>query len=227
MTRKTSGIQAVIFDFDGTLAELNLDFGLMQRRLGALAGAFLEEVPESDGLPVLEWLDVLAQRIGSRDTATGLEFHSRGRLLITAMELEAARTGRLFPDTREILALLLAAKLKVGIITRNSTAAVKNVFPDIERCCDTFLARDSVPRPKPDPAHVKAALDRLGVEAAKALVVGDHPIDVQTARRAGCLSGAVASGNMSLEELAGHSPDFLARDCKELVAGLQSKKLLP
>lgn len=51
-------------------------------------------------------------------------------------------------------------------------------------------------------------------------MVGDHPLDVETARRAGTLSGAVASGRIGLEELSLAMPDFAAEDCPELLRQL-------
>jgi phosphoglycolate phosphatase len=220
-------IGALILDFDGTLAELTIDFSLMKRRLAALAGAFLGEAPPlAEGVPALEWLDILAGAIGSSDKDAGLEFHSRGRLLITSMELEAAGRGGLFPFTRGLLASLAKRGVPTAVITRNCTAAVKRVVPEIESLCSCFLPRDAVPKPKPDPLHVLAACACLGVDPGRALVVGDHPLDIEAARRAGALSGAVASGRIAPEELRLHCPDYLGVDCAALVAGLIEEGIL-
>jgi phosphoglycolate phosphatase len=216
----------VVFDFDGTLAELNIDFVLMKRRVAALAGAFMGYAPEVDSLPALELLDLMARKVGEKDQALGLELHSRGRLLITSMELEAASRGRLFPFARQVLAMLSSRGLATAVITRNCTAAVKRVVPDIETLCGCFLARDSVPRPKPDPGHVRSACERIGVEPGRTLVVGDHPLDIETARRAGTMSAAVASGRVGLEDLERHGPDYLAPDCEVLVRMLVEQGLI-
>jgi phosphoglycolate phosphatase len=219
-------IAAVVFDFDGTLAELTIDFMLMKRRIAALAGAFLGQPPETDSLPALEWLDLLAGEVGAADSALGLELHTRGRLLITSMELEAAGRGRLFPFARRVLAGLSARGLATAVITRNCTAAVKRLVPDIESLCGCFLARDSVPRPKPDPGHVLSACECIGVEPGRTLVVGDHPLDIETARRAGTMCAAVFSGRVGPEELERHGPDFLAPDCEELIKQLEGQNRL-
>lgn len=214
-------IHAIIFDFDGTLARLVLDFDDMRRRIGGLAGAFLERDVEPMRMPVLEWLDDLAGRIrGEQGEEMALEFASRGRLLVTAMEMDAAREGELFPFTRPLLDRLKEEGIGRGIITRNGSAAVRLVFPDIEAQCEVFLARDAVARPKPDPLHVRAALEVLGVPPERTLVVGDHPLDIETARAAGTLSGAVATGRNTLEELLQHEPDYAAPDCDRLLRNL-------
>jgi phosphoglycolate phosphatase len=227
MRPKPPPFEALLFDFDGTLASLHIDFGRLRRKITALAEPFLGEEPEPSDLPVLEWLDELAAEIREFDHALGQEFHSRGRLVIQATELDAAREATLFPFTRPLLAELRATGVRTGILTRNSTAAVKVVFPDVAACCDAFLAREDTPKVKPDPAHALAVLARLGVAPQRALLVGDHPLDVQAARQAGLASAAVVSGHSQREDFCAAAPDFLAADCLELIGCLRESFLLP
>jgi phosphoglycolate phosphatase len=57
---------ALVFDFDGTLAELTIDFDQLRNKIAALAECFLEERPAPDGQPVLEWLGALSRRAEAR-----------------------------------------------------------------------------------------------------------------------------------------------------------------
>lgn len=220
-------LRALLFDFDGTLSRLTIDFALLRRKIAALAEPFLGEAPEPSELPVLEWLDELAAEIREFDEDLSREFHTRGRLVIQATELDAAREARLFPFTRPLLAELRAGGVKTGILTRNSTAAVKAVFPDVASCCDAFMAREDAPRVKPDPAHALALLARLEVEPGRALLVGDHPLDIRTARNAGLRAAAVTSGHADSETLSGAAPDYLAEDCPALMDRLRAEGALP
>jgi phosphoglycolate phosphatase len=220
-------LQALIFDFDGTLSRLTIDFALLHRKIAALAEPFLGEAPEISPLPALEWLDELANEIREFDEGLSREFHTRGRLVVQATELDAAREARLFPFTREMLAGLRTEGIRTGILTRNSTAAVKTVFPDVTRCCDAFMAREDSPRVKPDPGATLTLLERLGVAPERALLVGDHPLDIRTARNAGTLAAAVTSGMSSREVLAETAPDYLAEDCRELLSQLRASGVLP
>lgn len=222
MPAPTPRFHALLFDFDGTLAHLTIDFTRLRRKITALAEPFLGEEPEPSALPVLEWLDELALEIAGFDEALGREFHTRGRLVIQATELDAAREAELFPYTRPMLAGLRQAGVKTGILTRNSTAAVKTVFPDVTACCDAFMAREDAARVKPHPDHALALLRRLDVAPDAALLVGDHPLDIETARRAGIFAAAVVSGHASREALAEARPDFLAKDCPELLDQLRA-----
>jgi phosphoglycolate phosphatase len=219
-------IDTFAFDFDGTLAELTIDFDLLKRKLVALASAFLDEMPLGSGLPALELLDALAEKISQKDAALGREYHSRGRLVITATELEAAEKGMLFDFSRPLLALLKDKGLKRVIITRNSTAAVKTVFPDVLEHCDLFLPREQVRHVKPHPGHLLAALERCGSTPEKTLMVGDHVLDIETGKRAGAYTAAVASGKLGFEDLAKAGPDMISNNCLELVQLAAEKKLI-
>lgn len=221
-----SRLDAVVFDFDGTLAELTLDFDLMKTRIAALGEVFLGERPVPGPTPALEWLDQLVAQAMELDRDEGLEFASRGRLVIAAMELDAAREGRLFDFSRPTLALLRDRGVATGVITRNISAAVRIVFPDIETEVGAFIARETAVRVKPDPAHLLQALERLGADPSRTLMVGDHPMDVETGRGAGTLCAAVTSGRQEAAAFAPLRPDFIAPDVAALLPRLMEAGLL-
>lgn len=217
-------IKGIVFDFDGTLAELTIDFELMKRKVAALAEGFLGERPEIPNKPALEWLDDIAAEIEEYEGRDlGMEFHCRGRLVVQATELDAAREGGLFPFTRELLAGLRDAGVGTAIITRNSTAAVKTVFPDVHDCCTIFLPREDVSAVKPDPAHMGAALRRLKCAPEEALMVGDHHLDIETGKRAGVPTAGVASGNLSMAELEQGGADMVSENAAALVKTLRAQ----
>ena len=210
-------LESVVFDFDGTLAELHLDFAEMKRRLGDLAAEYLDGAFESSGQPALELLESIGSSIQAKDASMGRQFKERAHSLIMGMELEAAGRGALFPFTRRVLRILAGKGLKIAIITRNCEQAVTTVFPDIHLHCSTFLSREHVKRVKPDPGHLLLALERLTAPAGTALMVGDHPLDIQTGKRAGTLTAGVTSGNSSEADLSKSGADWTAKNCEELV----------
>ncbi|XPV76137.1 MAG: HAD family hydrolase [Desulfovibrio sp.] len=212
-------IQAVIFDFDGTLAHLTIDFELLRRKILALIEAFIcDEEYNAPRIPVLELIEAAGEEIEKYEgTDTALEFKSRSRLVVNATELDAARDGGLFPYTSELLIELRNKGIKTGIITRNSTAAVKKVFPDIEAYCDIFIAREDAHAVKPDGKHLLQALEAVGVEPKHALMIGDHTLDIETGKNAGALCAGVASGNLNIACLRESDPDYVASDCCELI----------
>jgi phosphoglycolate phosphatase len=218
--------EAIIFDFDGTLAELRLDFPEMKRRLGILAQEYFSQGLPIPNLPALEWLETLRARLHLSDEAAAEAFDTKANSLIQDIEIEAARGGSLFPFTRSLLQQLQEEGIKVAIITRNCEAAVRMVFPDLDRYCAGFLARDHVHRVKPDPDHLMRAIEAIAVSPENTLMVGDHPLDMQAGKRAGILTAGVWSGNASEEDLARAGASLTARNCQELIAVLRARRLL-
>jgi phosphoglycolate phosphatase len=219
-------LESIVFDFDGTLAELHLDFPAMKRQIRDLAqGYFDDPLPAPNG-PALEWLESLVNRLRASNASTALELEKRGALLIKDIELDAAHRGSLFPFTRSILQALGQEGIKIAIITRNCEEAVRTVFPDLDRYCRGFLARDHVRRVKPHPEHLLCALKKIAASPETALMVGDHPLDIQTGQRAGTLTAGVWSGTATEEELALCGASLTARNCEELVTALKERSLI-
>ncbi|MCE5335212.1 MAG: HAD family hydrolase [Desulfobacteraceae bacterium] len=219
-------IDTVVFDFDGTLAELHLDFPLMKLRVGELADRFLAPARPPATLPALEAIAWISQSIEGQNGGRAADFRKEALGLIEAMEMEAAGRGALFPFTRPLLDGILLRGLKTAIITRNCEAAVRVVFPDIARYCSAFLARDHVPAPKPDPAHLLLALRAMGATPAAAVMVGDHPLDIQTGKAAGVMTAGVCSGSKTREELIHAGADWVADDCEALFRMFAEKGVL-
>jgi phosphoglycolate phosphatase len=216
-------LDAVVFDFDGTLAELVIDFTAMKDRVAMAAGSYLAETPPANGLPALEYADRLAALIGRTSGEAASRFLADVARDIMNQEIEAARTASLFPQTRVALTALAEAGTRIGIITRNCRAAVCRVFPDAADYAGVILARDDARHVKPDPRHLLDALACLEATPARSLMVGDHPMDLATGKAAGTLTAGVASGRVGLEELGRHKPDYLAPDVAALVAMLEQE----
>ena len=83
---------------------------------------------------------------------------------------------------------------------------------------DVVLGPEDVPRPKPAPDMLLAALKQLELSAAEALYVGDMSVDVETARGAGVCVWVVATGSDERETLVRAAPDRLFSDLKEMAS---------
>lgn len=181
-------ISALIFDFDGTLAELNIDFGLMGRRVEALARdmGFTGDWPRGY---TLEQVEQVSRKLGDG-------FAARAAGLIEQVELEAAARGRLFNFTRPLLTQAREQGYGLAVITRNCGPAVRTLLPEVDEMCGAFLPREAVRQTKPHPGQVLEACRVLAVEPKTAAMVGDHPTDMQAAVAAGCLAVGVVSGRV-------------------------------
>jgi len=219
-------LKSIVFDFDGTLAELHLDFPAMKRQIRALAQEYFDHSLPVPTAPALEWLESLVSSLQASDAPAASELENRAAALIKDIELEAAYRGSLFPFTRSILQALGQEGIKIAIITRNCEEAVRIVFPDLDQYCGGFLARDHVRRVKPDPDHLLCALEKIAASPETALMVGDHPLDIQTGQRAGILTAGVWSGTATEEELARSGANLTARNCEELITALKERSLI-
>ena len=78
---------------------------------------------------------------------------------------------------------------------------------------ETHEARDDVAQ-----HALELARDKLGADLnpADLLVIGDTERDIQCARAIGARVLAVATGMESMDELAGHQPDFLVEDLTKI-----------
>lgn len=218
--RNGSRLRAAVFDFDGTLARPALDFPLMKRRIGALASSLTGAPVMPGGLPALEWIEALGRLM---PPAQAEAFRRGSHALIEEMEREAAARTSLFEFVRPMLSRLGGRGVALAVITRNSRQAVETVFPDAGDYLAAVLTREDVAAVKPDPSHLLTALGQLDALPGETLMVGDHPLDVLTARRAGAMAGAVASGDTSYADLQAADPDFLAEDAHELFERLETQ----
>ncbi len=220
-------IQTILFDFDGTLAELRIDFSDMKRRIAAVAAGFFGRVPEPSSLPALEWIDAMARELSGTADGRARAFRSEAMASVQALEMEAASKGSLFPFTRRVLEELRGRGVKIAVVTRNCEEAVRAVFPDMDGYGFKLFSRDQVARVKPDPEHLRTALHALNAGCRESLMVGDHPLDIETGKRLGVRTAGVASGRVPLEELKAHRPDWTAQDCAALLRLLDAQNLLP
>ncbi len=220
---KNDTLQGVVFDFDGTLAELTLDFDRMRNMAQEAGRRLFPHLPGPDGQPVLEWAAKTSKSLPSTDAERFLHAVEQA---VQAVEMQAAAEGKLFDHTLDVLQELRANNTAVGLITRNCTAAVELAFPDWERSALCLLARDYGGPVKPDPAHLIRALEMIGAPPKRSLMVGDHPIDIQVGKAAGALTAGVASGRMSQIDLKAAGADMTAAHCGELLVLLRQEGLL-
>lgn len=210
-------IKAVILDFDGTVAVLNIDFAPIKEEILKLIegyGVARESLGEKY---LLETIDEGYAALLKRQRHAAEQFREKAHQMLVERELEAACTSRLLPGVESTLRNLKAAGLKVGIVTRNCDRAVRRIVPHIEALCDIFLSRDSVKKVKPDPYHLAAILNKLGVCSRDAIMVGDHPMDILAGKRAGMRTVGVLTGRTTEDELGEMGADYVLKSASHLM----------
>ncbi len=193
--------KAIVFDFDGTLAKLNIDFTAMRMSLLKLMAKAAVPTKEIQGLHILEMINAAGSLLSERGPEAQADFIHSAHEIVTRLEIDAAETGSLFDGTRMLLKELRVRSIRTGVVTRNCRAAVFRVFPDIGTYCQAILTREDPPHVKPHPDHLKAALKALRVDPAESAMVGDHPMDIRLGREAGTDTIGVLTGHSEREAL--------------------------
>ena len=209
--------EAILFDYDGTLAVLNLDFAAMRRQLLTFTVAQGISLQALHGLDILEMLDWATEWLRQHQPEQAARYARDAEQLLQDMEVEAARSSGLLPGVPELLAALRQEHIGVGIVTRNCDAAVRVTFPHIDVYCQAFVPRDRVTQVKPHPAHLQAALDCLGTTPERTIMVGDGAMDIQAGKALGMFSVGVLSGSSPRHTLLAQGADLVLASAADLL----------
>ncbi len=208
--------QAILFDFDGTLADSYPAITASVNHVRAAHG--LPPLPESEVRGFVgRGPDYLLQHtVPGGDPGQDL---ARYR----AHHPSVLRAGtRLLPGAAETLKALYRAGLRLAICSNKPRRFTKELldYLGIAGLIAVALGPEDVPHLKPAPDMVLAALQRLGIRPDEALYVGDMVVDIQTARAAGVTVWIVPTGSDEIDTLRAAKPDRLLRDLTELPAAL-------
>lgn len=207
---------AVLFDFDGTLAD----------SYPAIT-ASVNHVRARHGLPPLTVPEV-TPHVGRgpdhllRHTVPGGE---------PAADVAAYRAHhpsvmiagtQLLPGAADLLTGLHRRGARVGLCSNKPRAFSHGLLRHLglADCFSLILGPEDVARPKPAPDMLRHALTVLGLPAARVLYVGDMTVDIETARAAGVAVWIVPTGSDRRDALVQARPDRLLTDLCEFVAEL-------
>lgn len=212
-----SMLRAAIFDFDGTLTPLTLDFGHLRAHIEAFAERYVDRslINTLKGEYILEMIYSIADAIGDK----GPPFQKDAFHELDILEIESSRGKELYPYARDTLAYLRQNGVHAGIITRSCMEVINEIFPDCRNYADVIVTRDDTRYVKPDPEQLRIAVHGLNVNPNRAIIVGDHPTDIAAGLALGTQTAGVLSGRSSRQDFieagANHIFDDI-RGIKEL-----------
>ena len=209
-------IKAVIFDFDGTLAVLNIDFSLMREQVFNLIKRHSVEEETIQEKYLLEIIDEVYQILWKKNPSGAEAFYHESHRILHKVEMRAAEEGRLIPGTGATLKSLRRKGIKIGIITRNCEDAVRKLFPNINDFCNAFVSRNSVKKVKPHPDHLTYVMELLKTSGEESVMVGDHITDIQAGKRVGMKTIGVLTGRTKREEFEKAEADYILREASEV-----------
>jgi 2-phosphoglycolate phosphatase len=213
-----SELKAVLFDFDGTVAD---SYPAITASVNHVRG--LHGLPPLDIDEVKRWVGRGAGALLARTVPAGdLEANCAA---YRAHHPSVLHSGtRLLAGAAELLRLLHDRGLRLGLCSNKPVAFSRDLvaFLKIAPLLEVVLGPEDVARPKPAPDMLVAALQRLGVAAVEALYVGDMSVDVETARGAGVMVWVVATGSEERGALERARPDRLFSNLDEIAAQWKS-----
>jgi phosphoglycolate phosphatase len=211
--------KALVFDFDGTLAEARDAFVECYRRASVtlgLAEPTREDVMRFIGTPVpVAFLRLYPQQPPSR----AIEY-------VAAFQLHAddvmGPMTTMLDGIPEALRALHAAGHKLGIVSQKLHRRLDEMLlrEDLSECFDILVGGDDMPAYKPDPRGLLIAIEGLGVTPDESLYIGDTPIDGETAQRAYVGFIGVLTGVFGDKDFAPFTPRAVLESVRDLSAYL-------
>ena len=189
--------RAVLFDFDGTLADTAGDLAAALNHLRIQKG--LKEIAVSEVRPYASMGARGLLRIGFGLTPEDADYPRLREAFLEFYDERVCVETRLFPGMRELLDALVFRKIAWGVVTNKAARFTHRIVQALSLRPACVVCGDSTPHLKPHPAPLQLASQMLGVSVENCMYVGDDLRDVQAARAAGMLPVAVEWGY--------HSPD--------------------
>ena len=208
-------VRGVVFDLDGTLVD---SFDAIADSANAARVALgLPALPPSEitrhvgrGL----W-NLLGQLVGPElvDRAVPLYREAHEKIYLD-------RTTAL-PGALETVRRLHASGVRVAVASNKLSTFSRGILDHLGfgPYLTTVEGPDTAGATKPDPAMIRRCLAAMEVEASEALYVGDLPLDVESARRAGVAVVLVATGAVergALEETGAPVLGDVASACEAI-----------
>ena len=207
--------EAVIFDWDGTLAdtrkaivisfqralkEINLEVPTeyIERRIGIGASETFREI-----------LQAANRRVDEKIVKQLVERKSR-------MQLELSSEIELFEGARELLEGL-KGQVKVGLASMNNRSVIMHLIQikGVAEYFETVLTVEAVSRSKPDPEIFLKAATQLNVIPERSVVLEDSLFGVKAAKSAQMACIAVTTGVYSKQELEVETPDLIVKTLRD------------
>ncbi|MFH0776039.1 MAG: HAD family hydrolase [Patescibacteria group bacterium] len=202
-------LQAVLFDFDGTLVR-SIDllveiFGLVlaEKKLPVVAPGELRKLI---GQPLIE---IFQEITPVTDPVELADLEKRFR----EIEIGHNNAGEILPfaETRPTLEFLQKKHLRLGIVSTKRVEVVEKLARELAiwDFFEVVIGRDLVAKPKPDPEPILLACDKLGIAPRASLFVGDSLLDLQAAKNAGAPFVGVLTGVCDRAEFEKNRADYI------------------
>ncbi|WP_433618235.1 pyrophosphatase PpaX [Paenibacillus cellulositrophicus] len=205
-------IDTVLFDLDGTIIDTN----------ELIISSFMHVLEKHVPTPLTREVIIpkmgmtLEQQLqffsGSEDVT---HFHQAYRTYNDAHHDEMVQP---FPHVLEVIKELDRRGITMGVVTTKNKPGAFRVLEmfGLDKYMKAIVTVMDVEHPKPHPEPVLMAINQLGADPAATLMVGDSPVDIQSAKAAGARSAGVAWSLKGEKVLREYNPDYILHDMTDL-----------
>lgn len=208
------GVEALLFDFDGTLVDSAEN--ITSCFSGALASRDLPAADEAlvrslIGRPLREMFAVV------RPEADEQEIDGLVAAYRSVFKRFDPASFRLLPEAARTLAAV-GDLYRVAVVTSRTASGTRRILAAhaLQAHVQTVVGIEDVTHSKPHPEPLRLALDRMGAEARRAVMVGDTADDIEAGRRAGSMTVGVTTGAAGRDELEAAGADHVIDTLAEL-----------
>lgn len=194
-----TGLQAVLFDMDGTLVETESLWHESEIRTMAQFGYEWTEVnrAKSVGGPIERVVDYMSGLCGADPTDIA-------RVITDEIEhLMATRPLVIQPGARELHSALVAAAFPVALASNSWRTLMELVLASTGLGFDATIAGDEVKAAKPDPYPYRRLAQLLQVDPARCVVIEDSPTGIAAGIGAGAAVVAVPEVSRAMQSASG------------------------
>lgn len=207
-------VRAILFDIDGTLVDTTYLHTVAWSMAFDEQGTHvpMAQIHRAIGMGSDKLLDHLLGPDHERDDSDVVDSHSR-RFAAHHSDLKA------LPGARDLLRACADRGLRVGLASsagKDDLDALLTVL-DSDEVITSVTGASDVDATKPDPDMLVASLEKLGLEAAEVLFVGDSVWDVEAASRLEMRCLGVECGGTSAAELLQAGATAVFKDPQDLV----------
>lgn len=200
-------IKAIIFDFDGVIADTGRDIV-----------ASVQAAQKAYKIPVLDYdtvmsyvghgakylIDGCMPQLNEADRAEALTWYKQ------YYEAHPCDHTDLYKGFRELVSALRNRGIQMSIVS-NKPEAITDIIVRKLGILDYFtkvIGPESVRNMKPDPEGLLLCLRAMNASAAEAVMIGDSYTDIMAGKAAGMKTGAILYGYGDKQKLKAENADF-------------------
>ncbi len=205
-------IEAVIFDFDGTLAD----------SVGMIC-EMIDNLTESD-FDKEELREISREGLVEISKKLNLPLWSLPFFIFKVKRNLKSKVSMIkpFPGISGLLQALKSEGCQLAIVTNNRTDIVKSFLKRNNLLLFSWISGTTFSFNKAK--RMEKILSKKEIDPKKTIYIGDQVSDIIAARKAGMISLAVTWGFDSKDSLMRKCPDFIASDPDDIIKYIKSKK---